>query len=107
MLGNTAPRHAIETSIRVASFIDGETETVADTAGLDWVTVAQCHMTLHNFSFIILFLFRTDSEKHEETMGKVMKKFHAGKSSSMIKKKDFVKQMNSGSKYGVSGWFLN
>ena len=35
-------------------------------------------------------------------MGKVMKKFAAGKSSSMIKKKDFVKQMNSGSKYGVS-----
>ena len=54
---------------------------------------------MHFYNFVF---FRTDSEKHDETMGKVMKKFHAGKSSSMIKKKDFVKQMNSGSKYGVS-----
>ena len=35
-------------------------------------------------------------------MGKVLKKFAAGKSSCVTKKKDFVKQMNSGSKYGVS-----
>ena len=35
-------------------------------------------------------------------MGKIVKKFAAGKSSSLIKKKDFVKQMNFGSKYGVS-----
>ena len=54
---------------------------------------------MHILNFVI---FRTDSEKHVETMGKAMKKFHAGKSSSMVKKKDFVKQMNSGSKYGVS-----